>query len=93
MFPLNMVITRVNSTLFPDKSKYRIGEYMYIYPINHPIKKKQKHIVGYTVIPPTHMCIYIYIYVYIYIYMYMYMYIYIYTLYIYIYIIIYIYMY
>ena len=40
MFPLNMVITRVNSTLFPDKSKYRIGEYIYIYPINHPINKE-----------------------------------------------------
>jgi hypothetical protein len=65
MFPLNMVITRVNSTLFPDKSKYRIGEYIYI---SHKSSHKQRnHIVGYTVIPPTHI-IYNYIYtLYIYI--------------------------
>ena len=87
MFPLNMVITRVNSTLFPDKSKYRIGEYMYIYPINHPIKKKTKTycwLHSYTSYTHVYIYIYICIHIYIYIYMYMYMYIYIYTLYIYI---------
>ena len=86
MFPLNMVITRVNSTLFPDKSKYRIGEYMYIYPINHPIKKKTYcWLHSYT----SYTHVYIYIYMYTYIYIYVYVYVYIYTLYIYI--IIYIY--
>ena len=61
MFPLNMVITRVNSTLFPDKSKYRIGEYIYIYISHKSSHKQRNHIVGYTVIPPTHI-IYNYIY-------------------------------
>ena len=60
MFPLNMVITRVNST--PVSRQIQISNrWIYIYISHKSSHKQRNHIVGYTVIPPTHI-IYNYIY-------------------------------